>query len=111
MVLKDTITMLVSFRRITAFLNADELEFQNQKQEQNVQEIIKKDPMTLEIKNASFTWEDPDSPQLKNLNISVSPGSLTAIVGVVGSGKSSLLQGTHPIGLSLLKKLRKTENF
>ena len=51
MVLKDTITMLVSFRRITAFLNADELEFQNQKQEQNVQEIIKKDPMTLEIKN------------------------------------------------------------
>ena len=62
--------------------------------------------MTLEIKNASFTWEDPDSPQLKNLNISVSPGSLTAIVGVVGSGKSSLLQGNQPNGLSLLKKLR-----
>ena len=49
--------------------------------------------ISIEITNGSFTWDDPKVPQLKNINLKMKPGSLTAVVGVVGSGKSSLLQG------------------
>ena len=46
----------------------------------------------LSLTNISAKW-DPDSNQrtLKNINFSAKHGSLTAIIGQVGSGKSSLL--------------------
>lgn len=44
------------------------------------------------IENGHFTWGDQDAdPVLKNLNLHIPRGSLVAIVGAVGSGKSSLL--------------------
>ena len=90
---KESITMLVSLRRITDFLNADELETSTTQLMDNNSEKID-DKISIEITNGSFTWDDPKVPQLKNINLKMKPGSLTAVVGVVGSGKSSLLQGT-----------------
>ncbi|KAL6299258.1 P-loop containing nucleoside triphosphate hydrolase protein [Sparassis latifolia] len=69
--------------------------------------------LALVVKDATFEWEETffdeegettksaDSSaavtatpfQVKNINISVKRGSLVAVVGSVGSGKSSLLQG------------------
>ncbi len=46
------------------------------------------DPLVIE--NASFAW-DADSMTLKNINLRVKNGSLVAVVGSVGAGKSSLL--------------------
>lgn len=46
----------------------------------------------ISLKNASTRWfpyEEEDT--LKNLNINVKPGELIAVVGQVGSGKSSFL--------------------
>ena len=44
------------------------------------------------IEKGHFTWGDQDSePVLKNLNLCIPRGSLVAIVGGVGSGKTSLL--------------------
>lgn len=44
------------------------------------------------IENGNFTWGEKDAdPVLKNINLNVPRGSLVAIVGAVGSGKSSLL--------------------
>ncbi|NXS34928.1 MRP1 protein, partial [Pomatostomus ruficeps] len=40
---------------------------------------------------ASFRWEKNGLPILKNLNVSIPEGSLVAVVGQVGSGKSSFL--------------------
>ncbi|NXJ38493.1 MRP1 protein, partial [Ciconia maguari] len=40
---------------------------------------------------ASFRWEKNGLPVLKNLNVSIPEGSLVAVVGQVGSGKSSFL--------------------
>ncbi|NXL89917.1 MRP1 protein, partial [Alectura lathami] len=40
---------------------------------------------------ASFRWEKNGPPILKNLSVSIHEGSLVAIVGQVGSGKSSFL--------------------
>lgn len=42
------------------------------------------------IENGNFSW-DQSGLTLKNINFQVSDGQLVAIVGTVGSGKSSLL--------------------
>ncbi|XP_077980908.1 ATP-binding cassette sub-family C member 8-like [Glandiceps talaboti] len=50
------------------------------------------DNVTIQIDNGNFTWE-PDSKTctLSNINVEIDAGKLTMIVGLVGSGKSSLL--------------------
>ena len=50
------------------------------------------EPTNISLTNISAKW-DPDSNQrtLQNINFSAKHGSLTAIIGQVGSGKSSLL--------------------
>lgn len=47
----------------------------------------------LVIDNGSFCWdsEEIERPILRNINLHVEQGQLVAIVGTVGSGKSSLL--------------------
>ena len=44
------------------------------------------------IENGSFSWEGTKgSPVLHNISVKVNPGALVAVVGPVGSGKSSLI--------------------
>lgn len=44
------------------------------------------------IENGHFTWGSQESePALRNLSLRVPRGALVAVVGAVGSGKSSLL--------------------
>ncbi|KAI3749264.1 hypothetical protein L2E82_19871 [Cichorium intybus] len=47
----------------------------------------------VEVIDGSFSWDDEaaDGGVVKNLNFSIKKGELAAIVGTVGSGKSSLL--------------------
>eukprot|EP00794_Sanderia_malayensis_P010896 gene10896-12055_t len=89
-ILPDLVTRIiqvqVSTRRLTKFLLADELDGDN------VLSISdKEDPVTLSVKHGSFTWDDKNSFMLKHINLEVKQGSLVAIVGQVGCGKSSLL--------------------
>ena len=46
----------------------------------------------IEIQNGLFAWghSDEDKDILSDINLSVRKGSLVAVVGTVGSGKSSL---------------------
>ena len=54
--------------------------------------------LALKITNGVFTWDaDDGNPTLKNVNLEIKKGELVAIVGLVGSGKSSLI-------LSLLRE-------
>lgn len=60
---------------------------------QNEIEIVEPETSIVEMINVSATWtNDYNSKTLSDLNIKVKSGKLYAIIGPVGSGKSSILQ-------------------
>jgi ATP-binding cassette subfamily C (CFTR/MRP) protein 1 len=73
---------MVSIKRINHFMNAEELDPSS----------VSHDPSEtapLVIENGTFSWDDDQV--LKNINIRLEKNSLSAVVGTVGSGKSSLI--------------------
>ncbi|XP_040491210.1 multidrug resistance-associated protein 1 isoform X6 [Ursus maritimus] len=46
---------------------------------------------SISVKNATFTWARSEPPTLSGITFSIPEGSLVAVVGQVGCGKSSLL--------------------
>ena len=111
----ETTKMFVSINRINKFLQAEELD------PNTVSDRLEKEQNCIEMKNASFSWggdvnsdthedasgvssDGENSPQvvLNNINLGVKKGSLVAVVGVVGSGKSSLLS-------AMLGEMQRTE--
>lgn len=72
----------ISAKRIKDFLNSEEIDtnfVSNHKSE-----------CAINIQKGFFSWEK-NSTQLEDIELSVEKGSLVAIVGPVGSGKSSLI--------------------
>jgi len=56
-------------------------------------------PAEVILKNLTFTYMDRKNPVLKDINLELETGSVTAFVGQVGAGKSTLFQtlnGTIP---------------
>ncbi|KAL9430732.1 hypothetical protein AB3S75_026014 [Citrus x aurantiifolia] len=48
--------------------------------------------IAVDVRDGVFSWDDENGEEcLKNINLEIKKGDLTAIVGTVGSGKSSLL--------------------
>ncbi|XP_061394490.1 multidrug resistance-associated protein 1 isoform X13 [Musca vetustissima] len=84
MLFVDIAETQVSVKRINKFMNSEELD------PNNVQHDPKK-PHPLSIENGVFSWGDGDIT-LKNINMHVKKNTLCAIVGTVGSGKSSVVQ-------------------
>ncbi|XP_022909501.2 probable multidrug resistance-associated protein lethal(2)03659 [Onthophagus taurus] len=77
-----TAESLVSLRRLREFLMMDERKVGN---------LIKTEDKGIEVNKVSANWTEEHNT-LKDLNINIKPGSLCAIIGPVGSGKSSILQ-------------------
>ncbi|XP_044001771.1 multidrug resistance-associated protein 1 isoform X9 [Aphidius gifuensis] len=95
MMITNVVQAAVSVKRINVFMNNEELDPTNVQHDKN---II--NPLIIE--NGTFLWEsqtndDNDdnntlsTPTLRNINLSIKNGQLVAIVGTVGSGKSSLI--------------------
>jgi ATP-binding cassette subfamily B protein len=63
-------------------------------------------PLTLRMKNISYKYPGSETFAVRDITFTAIPGTLTAIVGEVGSGKSSLLnlipRVMDPIGGSLI---------
>lgn len=77
----------VSVTRMNKFLSSDELDHYVRRSDSSTS------PTAVSIEKGTFAWSkaERDQPTLKNINFEVQRGKLIAIVGTVGSGKSSLL--------------------
>uniref|UniRef100_A0A3B4FJA6 ATP binding cassette subfamily C member 3 n=1 Tax=Pundamilia nyererei TaxID=303518 RepID=A0A3B4FJA6_9CICH len=76
-VISSLVQASVSLKRVQNFLSHDELD------PDSVNRIT--------VVNGKFTWGKDDAPVLHNINVMVPQGSLLAVVGHVGCGKSSLI--------------------
>ncbi|XP_076766694.1 multidrug-Resistance like Protein 1 isoform X1 [Xylocopa sonorina] len=86
MMIGNIVQAYVSVKRINKFMNAEELDPNNVQHDPS-------EPCALLIENGTFVWESEniDRPTLRNINLQVEQGQLVAVVGTVGSGKSSLI--------------------
>ncbi|KAL3679103.1 hypothetical protein R1sor_022059 [Riccia sorocarpa] len=77
---------MVSLDRLDKFMLSKELDLTIVERLPPGKEIV------VKVENGSFAWDDESQkPTLTDINITATRGSLVAIVGMVGSGKSSLL--------------------
>ncbi|CAF3162568.1 unnamed protein product [Rotaria sp. Silwood2] len=81
---------LIASRRIDQFMNLFEQIRVNTSQEQS-RDYHRRQPGSIVMNQASFTWDSTQSAQLTNIDLDVNGGSLVGIIGANGSGKSSLL--------------------
>ena len=95
----------VSAKRVSRFLNSKDLQSQlrdsadlavsrkQQPKADSAENIQKKIPGSVRIEFGYFSWVDGKkiSVSLRNINLSIPKGRIVAIIGRVGSGKSSLL--------------------
>ena len=83
----------VSLNRLTKFLFADEI----QNYVEKVENMDNK--LSIQISNGTFAWvqknmtisDDFDRGSLKNIDLEIKEGELVALVGPVGSGKTTLI--------------------
>ncbi|KAM9035585.1 ATP-binding cassette sub-family C member 2-like isoform 4-T4 [Sarcophilus harrisii] len=87
----------ISLGRLQDFLHAEELN------PENIESHCPRN-FAVEFMDASFTWENGQPPILNDLNIKIPEGTLMAIIGQVGSGKSSVLSAI----LGEMEKLKGT---
>uniref|UniRef100_A0A6Q2Z142 ABC-type glutathione-S-conjugate transporter n=1 Tax=Esox lucius TaxID=8010 RepID=A0A6Q2Z142_ESOLU len=80
--MSTTMQAIVSLKRLGKYLCSEELKEDN----------VTKTPLNgVLIDNGTFSWTKEGPPCLRRINVRVPKGSLVAVVGHVGSGKSSLL--------------------
>ncbi|XP_059903407.1 multidrug resistance-associated protein 1-like [Gadus macrocephalus] len=85
-VMSTTMQAIVSLRRLGKYLCSEELKGDNV-----TKAAYSLDGEDVSIDNGTFSWSGEGPPCLKRINVHVPRGSLVAVVGHVGSGKSSLL--------------------
>uniref|UniRef100_A0A673GYT1 ABC-type glutathione-S-conjugate transporter n=1 Tax=Sinocyclocheilus rhinocerous TaxID=307959 RepID=A0A673GYT1_9TELE len=86
--MSTTMQAVVSLKRLGKFLCQDELKLDSvERAPYHPGEYID----GVVIDNGTFSWSKDSTPCLRRINVKVQRGSLVAVVGHVGSGKSSLL--------------------
>ncbi|RXN01990.1 Multidrug resistance-associated protein 1 [Acipenser ruthenus] len=99
MVISSMVQASVSLKRLRSFLSHEELE------EDSVdRKAISGSADSITIVDGMFSWSKDTPPSLKRINVSIPEGALVAVVGHVGSGKTSLLS-------ALLGEMEKQEGF
>ncbi|CRK89767.1 CLUMA_CG003444, isoform A [Clunio marinus] len=84
---------LVSIQRIQEFLMLEEKDPSTPGMHQSEMEIMEPETNVIEVIDVDASWtSEYKSKTLSDLNIKIRNGQLCAIVGSVGSGKSSILQ-------------------
>ncbi|XP_018091823.1 multidrug resistance-associated protein 1 isoform X2 [Xenopus laevis] len=99
MVISSMVQASVSLKRLRVFLSHEELE-----PESIIREPQKSSDGCINMKDATFSWSRNDPPSLEDIDLSIPEGSLVAVVGQVGCGKSSLLS-------ALLGEMEKQDGY
>ncbi|PAV78537.1 hypothetical protein WR25_09567 [Diploscapter pachys] len=94
----QSVQLLVSNKRLKEFLTAEELD-DDAVDKQTRGDFYDK---SVEVNSATFTWASDAPSQLSDISFEVNRGNLIAVVGSVGTGKSSLLMAL----LGEMEKLR-----
>ncbi|XP_021775375.1 ABC transporter C family member 14-like [Chenopodium quinoa] len=77
---------VVSLTRLDNFMTSRELV------EESVERVEGYSTIAIEVTDGFFSWNDEGREMvLKNINLNIQKGQLASVVGIVGSGKSSLL--------------------
>ncbi|XP_073541128.1 ATP-binding cassette sub-family C member 2 [Phyllobates terribilis] len=84
MLISNMVQTNVSSARLEKYLGGDDLDTSSITNDPDVDAAI-------QFSDASFTWEPGTSPAVKNVNLEIKENHLVAVVGGVGSGKSSLV--------------------
>ncbi|XP_056627063.1 ATP-binding cassette sub-family C member 3 isoform X1 [Triplophysa dalaica] len=84
-VISSIVQASVSLKRIEDFLSHKELDPESVDRRNNASEYA------VTVVNGKFSWTKQDHVTLENINVMVPQGSLLAVVGHVGCGKSSLV--------------------
>uniref|UniRef100_A0A673IM37 Canalicular multispecific organic anion transporter 2-like n=1 Tax=Sinocyclocheilus rhinocerous TaxID=307959 RepID=A0A673IM37_9TELE len=84
-VISSIVQASVSLKRIQGFLSHDELDPESVDRRNNTSEYA------VSVVNGKFSWAKQDQAALDNINVMVPQGSLLAVVGHVGCGKTSLV--------------------
>uniref|UniRef100_A0AC35TPP3 ABC transporter family protein n=1 Tax=Rhabditophanes sp. KR3021 TaxID=114890 RepID=A0AC35TPP3_9BILA len=90
LLINQVVQLSVSNQRLKEFLVCDEIK------QDGVIKIVDKNDMKsgITIDNGQFSWDNlyDSKSNLCNINLNIDKGQLVAVIGKVGSGKSSLLQ-------------------
>ncbi|XP_022599128.1 canalicular multispecific organic anion transporter 2 isoform X2 [Seriola dumerili] len=84
-VISSMVQTSVSLKRIQNFLSHDELDPDSVDRKNTATDF------SVTVVNGKFSWAREDPPVLHSINVMVPQGSLLAVVGHVGCGKSSLI--------------------
>ncbi|KAI9501994.1 P-loop containing nucleoside triphosphate hydrolase protein [Coemansia spiralis] len=93
MVIPALLEAMVSSRRVFDFLVAGEIDFSSIERKPYDRDApdASNDDVLVSVKNGAFKWLSADEPTLRNISIECKRDELVAVVGRVGSGKSSLV--------------------
>ncbi|XP_054654514.1 canalicular multispecific organic anion transporter 1 isoform X2 [Dunckerocampus dactyliophorus] len=97
MLIAAIVQTAVSRKRLEKFLGGEDLE----------SDVVRHDPSitsAVSVCHGSFSWQKDGEPLLKNVSLDIKPGRLLAVVGAVGSGKSSLMS-------AILGEMHSTKGF
>uniref|UniRef100_A0A672Q4D1 ABC-type glutathione-S-conjugate transporter n=1 Tax=Sinocyclocheilus grahami TaxID=75366 RepID=A0A672Q4D1_SINGR len=86
-VISSIVQASVSLKRIQGFLSHDELDPESVDRRNNASG----NKYAVSVVNGKFSWAKQDQAALDNINVMVPQGSLLAVVGHVGCGKTSLV--------------------
>ncbi|KAJ2726275.1 hypothetical protein GGI07_000752, partial [Coemansia sp. Benny D115] len=94
MVIPEFLEAMVSLRRIFDFLISGEIDFTavaHETYDRDAPDTSNSDVL-LSVKNGTFKWlSADDQPTIRDINIECKRNELVAVIGKVGSGKSSLV--------------------
>ncbi|XP_067393213.1 ATP-binding cassette sub-family C member 2 isoform X2 [Emydura macquarii macquarii] len=84
MVISSLVQASVSTERLERYLGSGDLDLS----------AVRRDPSVdcaIQFSEATFAWEQGAEPVIREVTLDIRPGHLVAVVGAVGSGKSSLV--------------------